>query len=51
MKTIKLNKINIQNFKGIAVFSYQFNGENATFISQSGVDFCMKILFLTRGVL
>lgn len=36
MKTIKLNKINIQNFKGIAIFDYQFNGENATFISQSG---------------
>ena len=36
MKEIKLNKINLQNFKGIAVFDYQFNGDNATFISQSG---------------
>jgi len=36
VKTIKLNKVNIQNFKGIAIFDYQFNGENATFISKSG---------------
>lgn len=36
MKTVKLNKINIQNFKGIAIFDYSFNGENANFISPSG---------------
>ena len=36
MKILKLNKIKIQNFKGIANFENEFNGKNEIFISKSG---------------
>lgn len=36
MQIIKLNKVKIQNFKGIAMFEYEFNGDDCIFMSKSG---------------